>query len=81
MICCEKETETRTQEKVYTPLMTTSGHDFSFISETVLAEEALSVGSSMVLTLVLGRLLLCGLFCPFVNIGVGALELISIGMV
>ena len=41
-----------------TPLMMTSGQIFSFISMTVLVDEALSVGSSIVLTLVLGRLLL-----------------------
>lgn len=42
---------------------------------------ATSVESSIVLTFVLGRLLLCGLFCPFVSMGVGALESISMGIV
>lgn len=37
------------------------------------------MGPSAVLAFVLGRLLLSGLFCPIVNIGVAALELISIG--
>lgn len=60
--------------------MTTSGQDFSLMSRIVLPE-VLSVGSSIVLTFVLGRLLLWGLFCPLVSIGVAALELISIGIV
>ena len=61
--------------------MTTSGQFFSLTSMMVLSEEVLSLGSSIVLTFVLGRLLLCGLFCPLVSIGVGALELISMGSV
>lgn len=42
----------------YIPLTTTSGHDFSLISTMVLHDDAFSAGSSMVLTLVLGKLLL-----------------------
>ena len=61
------------------PLMTTSGKAFSTTSLVLRLTEVLSAGSSIVLTLVLGRLLLWGLFCPFVSNGVGAFEAISIG--
>ena len=61
------------------PLMTTSGKAFSTTTLALRLTEVLSAGSSIVLTLVLGTLLLWGLFCPFVSKGVGALELISIG--
>lgn len=52
----------------------------SFPSIAVFPDDVLSDGSSIMLMPVLGRLLLCGLFWPLVNIGVGALELISMGI-
>ena len=59
------------------PLITTSGQGLLEISSIL----PTSAESSTVLTVVLGRLLLCGLFCPLVSIGVGAVELISMGIV
>jgi len=65
----------RFEREFYRPWISTSG-------QVLLSDfPATSVGSSIVLTFVLGRLLLCGLFCPFVSMGVGALDSISIGIV